>query len=142
LLIPGLLWTTSHRCSCSKPYRWRKPNRDLRFSWRASLRKFHRKLNRHVLFSSRTKAIAQNIRSYIERLLLRAAQRVLGSRMRFSGPRWETLALRIDWWELQVLYSNGWLHTTAKSSRSYFHQMQYIKGQKLGQKFYDQGGWI
>jgi len=41
--------------------------------------------NSHVLFHSRTKSVTQNIRRFIESLL-KAAQRVLGTRMRHPEP--------------------------------------------------------
>jgi len=71
--------------SGSQPVRWREPNPDLRFCWRASL-KFLTQFNWHVLFYNRTNSVIQNVRRFIERPV-RAAQRVPGSRMRPSEPR-------------------------------------------------------
>jgi len=54
---------------------------------REPLKTILNQVNRQVLFYYRTKSIAHNIRGFIERLL-RAAQKVLGSRIR---PRKEPL---------------------------------------------------
>ena len=53
---------------------------------------FLTQFNLHVLFYSRTKSVTQNIRHFIERML-RATQRVSGSRMRPSEPRLRTTGL-------------------------------------------------
>jgi len=49
-------------------------------------------LSWYLLFYSRKKCVRQNIRGFIERLL-RAAQRVLGNRMRLSEQWFRTTAL-------------------------------------------------
>ena len=46
--------------SGSQPFRWREPNSDLRFCWRASLN-FNTIHNWHVLFYSRTKCVTQKL---------------------------------------------------------------------------------
>ena len=68
--------------SGSQPFRWKEPNPNPQFCWRASLN-FLTQFNLHVLFYSRTKSLTQNIRRFIERML-RATQRVPGSRIRPS----------------------------------------------------------
>jgi len=80
--------------SGSQPFRWREPNPDFRFFWRASL-KFFTQFNWHVLFYRRTKPVTRNIRRFIERVL-RAVQRVPGSQMRPQNRGWEPL-VHMNW---------------------------------------------
>jgi len=104
--------------SGSQPFRWREPNPDLTILLESRTKNLLTQVNWHVLFYCTTKSasVTQIIRGFIEGLL-RAAQRVLGSRMRRSGPWLRTAALD---------HSNDFIST--KADKNYFTcEMLYDK---------------